>query len=494
MKLWYSVTNFLPHLKPNGLISLQKCYISKRAKKINSPLERAKEYCDRVYTPVYGEKWKKIKKALYTDVKYGAILNNFSDTSDILEVFESLGAYDVGKFYAKSKKIFPCDDITETGFGDQEKLAANRPSLKELTDEEKIEAMKNAEIGHYPEEYRKIAIEKGVGVRDFDYDESRVIKSSQVGDSSEFKFDHIPSTRLKGLEEGFIEEADVFHGLKNTQEDTGATIITEKEPITWPENLKFFSFVKGETISTFPSPVPSNTVPTFTHYLINAASILPVLALDIEQGDDVLDLCSGPGGKSLAILQTLLPNSLVCNDISLSRLNRVKYVMNQYIPEGMEKLWDKIYFSNTGHSVTYNDFFDKVLVDAPCLNDRLSLQEPDNNIFKTNRAKERLQLPETQADLIVSALKMTKPGGSVVYSTCTLSPLQNDGAVHLALAKIWRETKIDCCVVNMMQTVRNLSFMYAIGHNLKLRYGHIILPFPDNNCGPMYISKIIRER
>ncbi|RXG58740.1 5-methylcytosine rRNA methyltransferase NSUN4 [Armadillidium vulgare] len=89
---------------------------------------------------------------------------------------------------------------------------------------------------------------------------------------------------------------------------------------------------------------------------------------------------------------------------------------------------------------------------------------------------------------------MTKPGGSVVYSTCTLSPLQNDGAVHLALAKIWRETKIDCCVVNMMQTVKNLSFMYAIGHNLKLRYGHIVLPFPDNNCGPMYISKIVRER
>lgn len=78
----------------------------------------------------------------------------------------------------------------------------------------------------------------------------------------------------------------------------------------------------------------------------------------------------------------------------------------------------------------------------PCTTDRHSLKENDNNIFKSSRIKERLRLPELQSELLVNGLKLLKPGGNLVYSTCTLSPIQNDGVVHMALRRISEETSM----------------------------------------------------
>lgn len=55
---------------------------------------------------------------------------------------------------------------------------------------------------------------------------------------------------------------------------------------------------------------------------MNGGSILPVLALDLQAGDRVLDACAAPGGKSLLMLQTLLPGLVISNDIQESRINR----------------------------------------------------------------------------------------------------------------------------------------------------------------------------
>lgn len=65
-----------------------------------------------------------------------------------------------------------------------------------------------------------------------------------------------------------------------------------------------------------------NILGVYSHYLMNGASILPVLALDIQAGDKILDACAAPGGKSLLMLQSLLPGIVVSNDIMASRINR----------------------------------------------------------------------------------------------------------------------------------------------------------------------------
>jgi len=64
---------------------------------------------------------------------------------------------------------------------------------------------------------------------------------------------------------------------------------------------------------------------------MDGGSLLPVLALDIQPEDTVLDMCSAPGGKSLAILQTMMPEILVCNEVSASRVTRIHNTMSQFL-------------------------------------------------------------------------------------------------------------------------------------------------------------------
>lgn len=67
-------------------------------------------------------------------------------------------------------------------------------------------------------------------------------------------------------------------------------------------------------------------------------------------------------------------------------------------------------------------------------------------MFKATRVKERLQLPLLQRELLVNALKLVTVGGIVVYSTCSLNPIENDGVVHMALKQIWEETNMEFVV------------------------------------------------
>lgn len=68
----------------------------------------------------------------------------------------------------------------------------------------------------------------------------------------------------------------------------------------------------------------------------------------------------------------------------------------------MKKQWFKnYYFQKNGCTLGEVEEYDKVLVDVPCLTDRHSLMEDDNNIFKTGRNKERLRLPELQSQLLM---------------------------------------------------------------------------------------------
>uniref|UniRef100_A0A8C9XQR9 NOP2/Sun RNA methyltransferase 3 n=1 Tax=Sander lucioperca TaxID=283035 RepID=A0A8C9XQR9_SANLU len=149
------------------------------------------------------------------------------------------------------------------------------------------------------------------------------------------------------------------------------------------------------------------------YYLLNAASLLPVLALQIRDGEKVLDLCSAPGGKALAITQCATPG-------------------NASVFKGLCKLlFDFIYY----HTLDYSHFLLsllQVLVDAPCSNDRSWLYSCSSQQGE-QRLKERARLPALQTQLLRSALSAVRPGGAVVYSTCTLSSSENCAVVETVL-------------------------------------------------------------
>ncbi|GBP29491.1 hypothetical protein EVAR_93288_1 [Eumeta japonica] len=229
---------------------------------------------------------------------------------------------------------------------------------------------------------------------------------------------------------------------------------------------------------------------------MDGASILPVLALCLSPGDRVLDLCSAPGGKALVALQTFLPDIIVCNDSSLSRLNRLRRIFKDYLFdfENGNKWRERVFISHV-NGVGYEDRegFDKVLVDVPCTTDRVSVTEDENNIFRPDRIKERLKIPELQSQLLVNALKLVRPGGAVVYSTCTLSPIQNDGVVHMALKQAFEMHGILATIRDMSKCFACLSSTLRLGRDAAApRYGQLVMPHVSANFGPAYFSRLIR--
>merc|ERR1719300_915008 len=228
---------------------------------------------------------------------------------------------------------------------------------------------------------------------------------------------------------------------------------------------------------------------------MDAASILPVLALDLKPGQNVLDMCAGPGGKSLAILQTLYPSMLTCNDDNYERVRRIFNVFDQYLgtEDGVGNVRNLVRVTRKdGSRLSDYGAYDRVLVDAPCFSDRHAVTSEEGNIFVKSEIKNRLKMPEKQAALLKNGLLHLAPGGSLVYSTCTLSPMQNDGLVHNVLGQLWEETNWNFEISDLNVAVKPFRFMCKIyGRKEGLNYGQMVVPFLPNNFGPMYFCKIV---
>ena len=302
---------------------------------------------------------------------------------------------------------------------------------------------------------------------------------------------YVPTKELKGMEE-FVEEAQYYQNYKKV---TSKAITVKPCPrLHFPSHLRCFTFSRGD-LSTFPSPVHGK-LGTLNYYCMDAASLLPVLALDLRPGQTVLDMCAGPGGKSLAMIQTMYPGRITCNDNDYERVRRILSVLDQYVGsgEGVGGVRNTVEVTRRDGSLM-NDYeaYDRVLVDAPCFSDRHAVTSPEGNIFVKKEIKNRLKMPEKQVELLKAGLLQLAPGGSLVYSTCTLSPVQNDGVVHRALSQIWEETNLNFQVADLDMAVKPFRFLCKLyGRKEGLKYGQMVVPFLPNNFGPMYFCKINR--
>ena len=155
----------------------------------------------------------------------------------------------------------------------------------------------------------------------------------------------------------------------------------------------------------------------------------PASRLPIEENDVVLDLCAAPGGKATELAAKLHGTGLlIANDISSKRakalLKNIELfgVENSFIvTEYPKKLAE--YFTG---------FFDKILIDAPCSGEGMFRKEP--SMVKAWEQNGPEFYAALQEDILKQALPMLKPGGMLLYSTCTFSPLEDEGTVQKILS------------------------------------------------------------
>ncbi|MCS7149186.1 MAG: RsmB/NOP family class I SAM-dependent RNA methyltransferase [Caldimicrobium sp.] len=159
------------------------------------------------------------------------------------------------------------------------------------------------------------------------------------------------------------------------------------------------------------------------------SSALPVIALNPEPGDLVLDLCAAPGGKSALIAMTTEDRAItVANDKRIDRLTALSANMKRL---GVTSV---IITHYRGELFPLGISFDKVLVDAPCSGEgRYKVGLEGDILYQRGTGKSNL--PSIQKGLLVRAYDMLKPGGFLVYSTCTINPEENEEVVDYLLRK-----------------------------------------------------------
>jgi 5-methylcytosine rRNA methyltransferase NSUN4 len=172
----------------------------------------------------------------------------------------------------------------------------------------------------------------------------------------------------------------------------------------------------------------------YNYYLMDAASILPVEALDLKPGEKVVDLCAAPGGKSLlCALKLQNQGLLVSNDRSAARRARIHKIFDDYLPKSEQKNHTVTAHDASKWSLYQKSIYDKVLLDAPCSSERHVLEDSKElSLWAQGRTK---AIAITQFAMLASALDIVKVGGTVVYSTCALSQLENDDIIRKLHAK-----------------------------------------------------------
>jgi 5-methylcytosine rRNA methyltransferase NSUN4 len=240
-------------------------------------------------------RWKSMRLAMLCEHKYVAMVNNFGDaekTSDLLEkdgAINMRSLYEVGKrsLAEQNSGIFASDNITKVESRIDQFIGLKRDNEMDsifsdkdnrmVSDESELVPVTEEENVNYKKPLEKVIEE------DSDIDYGRLVDPS-YGTSGLHEF--IPATKIKGMED-FVFESDHYRYYSNT---TDFPLKIEMDlNFKIPENLQLYTYEQGN-ISTFRSQRRATTGVS-SHFLMDGASVLPPLVLNVQPGDHVFDAC-----------------------------------------------------------------------------------------------------------------------------------------------------------------------------------------------------------
>lgn len=255
-----------------------------------------------------------------------------------------------------------------------------------------------------------------------------------AGSRKEKTMTYLPEEFLKRMQEMLGEEYEEFlasyeqprtYGLrvntrKMTPEEFEERKIFPVKRIPWVENGFFY---EGDV-----RPAQHPLYAAGAYYLQEPSAMTPAACLPVEPGERVLDLCAAPGGKATELGAKLKGKGvLVANDISNSRAKALLYNLEVF---GI----DNAFVTNETPARladAFEGYFDKILVDAPCSGE---------GMFRKEQAVARDWTPEKseyfagqQREIVRQAVRMLRPGGKLLYSTCTFAPCEDEQTIAWTL-------------------------------------------------------------
>ncbi|MDE7323719.1 MAG: RsmB/NOP family class I SAM-dependent RNA methyltransferase [Lachnospiraceae bacterium] len=207
---------------------------------------------------------------------------------------------------------------------------------------------------------------------------------------------------LKGTRETFLEKAP-FSDLRR---------------VPWEEN----GFYYDGSSDCAPGKHPFHQAGVY--YIQEPSAMAPAAYLEAVPGERVLDLCAAPGGKTTQIASYMQNQGfLVCNEIHSARA--------KILSENVERMGirNALVTNETPQRLAelFGDYFDRILVDAPCSGEGMFRK---NEEACSEWSLENVQLcADRQDEILDCADRMLRPGGRLVYATCTFAPAENEGSI-----------------------------------------------------------------
>ncbi len=218
-------------------------------------------------------------------------------------------------------------------------------------------------------------------------------------------------------------------------------------------------------------------------FVQEAASMIPPVVLEVRPGQFVLDMAAAPGSKTTHIGMYMKNRGcLIANDIKRNRLNILILniqrcgILNAYV-----MMKDGRYFNR------FENMFDRVLLDAPCSN--VGMIRKNFRYLKFWSRDKVESLSQLQKEMISAGYKALKPGGILVYSTCTLEPAENEEVIDYLISKT--NAKIE--EVNLPIRKRR-AFTSFEGKKFDSQVRKCLRIHPqDNDTEGFFVAKVVKE-
>lgn len=240
----------------------------------------------------------------------------------------------------------------------------------------------------------------------------------------------LPEKFLERMKEMLGEEYEEFLQSYEQPRTFGLRVNTRKISPEAFEKLKLFPVKQIPWVENgffYEGDVRPSGHPLYAagvYYLQEPSAMTPAACLGVQPGERVLDLCAAPGGKATELGARLKGNGvLVANDISTSRARALLYnlevfgIGNAFVTnETPARLAD-----------AFEGFFDRILVDAPCSGEGMFRKE--EAVARDWTPEKTLSCAQQQREILTQAVRMLRAGGTLLYSTCTFAPCEDEQTV-----------------------------------------------------------------
>jgi 16S rRNA (cytosine967-C5)-methyltransferase len=249
--------------------------------------------------------------------------------------------------------------------------------------------------------------------------------------------------------------------------------------------LNFESHAFFPNALTLKNPLPVSEIPGFLEGLISVQDLAPQKTpelLDLEPNLKVLDACAAPGGKSAHLLESCPDIDLISLDIDPVRLRKIQenFARLELNSRNKNLIKPRVLAADATHLNLWWDknLFDRILIDGPCSGLGVIRRHPEIAIHRKPEEIENLALH--QLEILNALWPVLKPHGIMLYATCSIHPLENDGVIEKFLA-----SHPDAKIFPL-----ELSDPQHLG--LKTRHGWQFLPMAHGPDG-FYYAKIIKN-